>query len=62
MKVYKEITHLVFGDDICGFFDEIASYVQKIQDKDMEVEIQYSTCVTDNLINYSALILAYTEE
>ena len=25
-------------------------------------EVQYSTCATDNQINYSALILAYTEE
>lgn len=63
MKVYKEITHLIFSDDnSCEFTDEIANYVQKIQDKDMEAEIQYATCVTNNQITYSALILAYMEE
>lgn len=63
MKVYKEIANISYDAfNSQKFASEIAKYLKKYQDKNMEVEIQYSTCIENNTVIYSALILAYTEE
>lgn len=63
MKVYKEIANVSYdGFNSQKFISEIAKYLKKYQDENMEVEIQYSTCIENNTVIYSALILAYTEE
>lgn len=63
MKVYKEIANISYDAfNSQKFTSEIAKYLKKYQDKNMEVEIQYSTCIENNTVIYSALILAYTEE
>lgn len=63
MRVYKEIGHVVFDDNnINNFTNGIAKCVREAQDKNMQVEIQYSNCATKGKFVFSALILAYTEE
>lgn len=46
MKVYKQVAH----------------QVNEYQNKNMQIEIQYSTCANEETVIYSALILGYTEE
>lgn len=63
MRVYKEIANISYDAfNSQKFTSGIAKYLKEYQDKNMEVEIQYSTCIENNTVIYSALILAYTEE
>lgn len=63
MKVYKEIANVSYDSfNSQKFTSEVAKYLKKYQDENMEVEIQYSTCIENNTVIYSALILAYMEE
>lgn len=65
MKVYKRVNHVAF-DHVSNKNTElkkaIANIIDEYQSNGYQSEVQYSTCATNNIIVYSALILAYTEE
>ena len=64
MKVYKE-TCLVKGNSIdCSeFLEELNKNISKFQSEGLQIEVQYSSNPgTTMFLNYSALILGYTEE
>lgn len=63
MKVYQKVawvSHTYY--DKIDMAESVGKFIKRFQRKNWQVEVQYSTCATDNQINYSALILAYTEE
>ena len=63
MKVYQNVAlvnHIYY--DKIYMVESVRKIIKQFQRKNWQVEVQYSTCATDNQINYSALILAYTEE
>lgn len=66
MKVYKETAHISYNsqadNDGALFYNELNKIIEAMQSKKYQIEIQYKTCATNNIIVYSALILAYTEE
>lgn len=63
MKVYKEIANVsISADQSRNFAFDVAKKIENFQNKNMQVEIQYSTCMENSTVVYSALILAYTEE
>lgn len=66
MKVYKSTAHISYNsqndNDRSIFYNELNKIINNMQNDKYQVEIQYSTCFSNNVIVYSALILAYTEE
>lgn len=64
MKVYKK-SYLVNGNNIKlqDFLDELNNNIHQFQLEGLQIEVQYNSSQgTGFLTNYSALILAYTEE
>lgn len=65
MKVYKRVNHVAFdhvNNNNTELQKAIANIIDEHQNNGYQAEVQYSTCATNNIIVYSALILAYTEE
>lgn len=63
MRVYKEFAHVSYDNEkMDKFIDEVTKHVSQMQNKNMEVEIKYTTCATNNTFVFSALILGFTEE
>lgn len=65
MKVYKVVDHIAFdhiSDGNMELSKTVADVIERNQAKGYQLEVQYSTCATNNTVVYSALILAYTEE
>lgn len=62
MKIYKE-TAILENRFYDLFNDNLSSKINEYQNRGFQVEIHYSTnSDTQYKTNYSALILAYTEE
>lgn len=65
MKVYKAVDHMAFDHISNGSMElskTVANVIKQNQAKGYQSEVQYSTCATNNIVVYSALILGYTEE
>ena len=63
MKKYQSIAVVNLNINSSeNFSNEVGKLIQKYQNKNMQVEIQYSTCIEGGSLINSALILAYTEE
>ena len=65
MKVYKETAHISYNSQVDNdgrkFYNELTKIINAMQSKNLQIEVQYTTCSANNVIVYSALILAYTE-
>ena len=62
MKVYKEsilVTNTI--DENKEFINSINFYTNEMQNKNLTIEIQYSTCASTNYCILTALILGYAE-
>lgn len=66
MKVYKETAHISYNSQVDNdgsiFYNELTKIIDIMQSKNLQIEVQYSTCADSGTVVYSALILAYTEE
>lgn len=66
MKVYKETAHISYNSQVDNdgsiFYNKLTEIINTMQSKNLQIEVQYTTCSANNVIVYSALILAYTEE
>ena len=63
MKVYREVANVsISADQPKNFAIEVAKAIENFQNKNMQIEVLYSTCIENNTLVYSALILGYTEE
>lgn len=63
MKIYREVANLsISADQSKKFAIEVAKAIESFRNKNMQIEVQYSTCIENSTVVYSALILAYTEE
>lgn len=65
MKVYKGVSHVTIvhdNDNKYKFTEAVSQQIMKNQDKGWQNEVQYTTCISNGSVVYSALILAYTEE
>lgn len=64
MKVYKGVNLIAMDYDSNKnriFEKEVAKAVEKNQNENYQVEIQYSTSATNGTLVFTALILSYVE-
>lgn len=65
MRVYQNVNHITrdYKSNKNGAFNRlIAQTIEDNQKNGWFSEVQYSTCATEGVLVFSALILAYTEE
>jgi hypothetical protein len=56
-------TALIFNDDYTEFHKKLINSINKYQEKEYHVEIQYSSSINDNgTIFFSALIIGYSHK
>lgn len=63
MKKIVEVEHIAYIDRSDCFSSSVKDTAKKLQDKGLEVEIQYSSCKVGSYgVNYNALLIGYEKE